>query len=315
MSSCLSKQCSPHCSSAQSSLLWLWHREWQTALSPTRLSPYFYPGTQVFCFMPCAVRNWVAEPPSQLDIFEGVLSLVQRGTCCLLSYSGVTICCGLGMVLHNSMLPLRFSKPHTSLSLVWHSKLLTGKQEPQNHSCLQMSRKLSFAPTARIGLLSSGGCGGGPALPQQGWWGLGCAPNLASEKSFEKENPLVSNGINHTWGGNGRVEVQNKGKRWLWLQGFIKASLREKSSTWGKAMLLERESNRGFHFHMFFLVHKAEITQRMLYPSTTSPHMSCWDMSFVVLLCAWTSPRGINPHPFHRHSGWMLCPWSKPKQY
>jgi len=41
--------------------------------------------------MACAVRNWVAEPPPQLDVIAGVISPVWRGTCCLFSHSGMTI--------------------------------------------------------------------------------------------------------------------------------------------------------------------------------------------------------------------------------
>lgn len=71
--------------------LQLWCKGWQAAVSPTSLPPILYPGTWIFWFMACTVGNWVAEPPLQLDVIAGVVSLVRRGTCCLFSHSGMTI--------------------------------------------------------------------------------------------------------------------------------------------------------------------------------------------------------------------------------
>lgn len=44
--------------------------------SPTSLPPLLHPGSQVFCFMACTVRNGVAELPPQLDVIAGFISLV-----------------------------------------------------------------------------------------------------------------------------------------------------------------------------------------------------------------------------------------------
>lgn len=185
--------------------------------------------------------------------------------------------------------------------MVWCSKMLPGKQEPPNHSCLQMSGRLSFSPAACVGLLSSGGCGGGPVLPEQGWWGAQPKPHLALEKGFERENPLVSNGIKSHLGWEWQIGEAEQNEKVALITRIPKVISQRNPALTERLCWLERESNRGFHFHVFFLVHKAEITQGIPQPSPTLAHTSCWDVSFAALLCPWTSPWGINPHPPHRH--------------
>lgn len=174
--------------------------------------------------------------------------------------------------------------------------MLIGSQEPPDHSCLQMSGELSFAPTACAGLLSSGGCGGVPALPQQGWWGCSQTPHPTLEKGFERENPLVSSGINHTWGGNGRLEVQNKVKRWLWLQGFIKSSVRETQSL-GKGHVAWRgRATETLIFTCFSCS-----TKQRSHGECHIPAPPCHTPAAGMRVCSPASPWGINSHPLQRH--------------
>jgi len=55
-----------------------------------------------------------------------------------------------------------------------------------------------FTDVREAGLLSRGGCRGGPALLQRGGRGAQPSPPHTTEEGFAREKPLVSKGINHT---------------------------------------------------------------------------------------------------------------------
>lgn len=93
-------------------------------------------------------------------------------------------------------------------------------------------------------------CGGGAA------GGLGQAPHRAKGEGFERENPLVSKGMNHTWGWERQLRsAEQKGKGGFDYKRIHKVITRRETRHLGKGRVAGRgESNRGFNFHVFFFL-------------------------------------------------------------
>lgn len=115
-------------------------------------------------------------------------------------------------------------------------------------------------------------CGGGAA------GGLGQAPHRAKGEGFERENPLVSKGMNHTWGWERQLRsTEQKGKGGFDYKRIHKVITRRETRHLGKGRVAGRGRATGALIFMCFFSsgHKAEITQGMLCPGTALPHAGC----------------------------------------